>query len=97
MDPHRGLHDMHHDAAQVDQHPFAGVFTFHADDFAARLFDLVKNIVRQCLDLAGRFGAGNDHALEQRGEFAGVDNLNIACLDVFEGCDGDFLQFADVH
>ena len=43
----RGQHDVHDDIAGIDQHPFPGVFAFHADNVAARFFHLVMDAARQ--------------------------------------------------
>src|SRR5690606_27738857 len=89
---HRRLHHMDDDAAEVDQHPFAGLLAFGADDLAAGFLDLVVDVLRQRARLPAGFGAGDDDAVEQRGEFRGVDDFDVARLDVFQRGDDDFFE-----
>src|SRR4051794_38328450 len=61
---HRGMHDVPHAVAQVDPHPLAVPFAFHAIDARAVLADFLLHVVGECLDLARRVAAGDHHALE---------------------------------
>src|SRR5205809_6522657 len=64
---HRGMHDVHDDVAEVDQHPLAVGFALHAVDARAVLAHLVLHVVGERLDLARRVAARDDHTLEHRG------------------------------
>ena len=90
---HRGLHDVHDHFAQIDQHPFAAVFAFGAVHRFAEFLEFYHHIVGQRLGLARGLGAGDDHALEQRAEFAGVDDGDVECFDVFQGGDDGLSLF----
>ena len=83
--------------AEVDQHPFAGVSTFHADDVAAGVLDLVAHRGGERLGLAVR-GAGNDgDAVEQAGQVHGVEHGDVLAFDVLECVNDEGLQFFDIH
>src|SRR6185503_426539 len=94
---HRGMHDVHHHVAEVDQHPFAARLALDAVDARAVLPDLVLHAVGQRLHLARRVAARDHHALEHRGHARGVVDLDIAPLDVLEGVDHHALLLADIH
>ena len=82
-----GQHHMHNHVAQVEQHPFAGVFAFHAADVFAGFFHFFAHVVNQCTGLAIGVARRDHHALEQRGQFAGVEHADVAALDVLERVD----------
>src|SRR6185295_3588913 len=42
---HRGMHDVHHHVAEIDQHPLAALFPFHAVDARALLADALLHAV----------------------------------------------------
>jgi hypothetical protein len=44
---------MHDDVAGIDEHPFAAVLAFDADDRRAGLLELVADMLRERLDLTG--------------------------------------------
>ncbi len=81
------MHDVHDYLAEVDQHPLAAVFAFDTVYRFAEFLEFHHHIAGQCLGLTRGLGAGDDHALEQRAELAGVDDLNVECFDVFQGGD----------
>src|SRR6266540_2116528 len=49
---HRGMHDVHHDVAEIDQHPFSSRLAFDAVDACAVLPHLVLHAVGERLHLA---------------------------------------------
>src|SRR5262245_48602548 len=61
---HRGMHDVHHDVAEVDQHPFAGLLSLDAVDARAELANAFLHPVGERLHLAVRVTARDDYALE---------------------------------
>src|SRR5262245_59611009 len=42
---HRGMHDVHHHVAEVDEHPFAGLRALHAVDARAERGELLLHVV----------------------------------------------------
>jgi hypothetical protein len=88
---------MNDDVAKVDQHPFADLFAFAREDAAAGFAHLVLDVAGQRLDLTVRVAAGDDDAVEERGQAAGVDDLDIAALDVFERVYDEFFQLGEFH
>src|SRR4051812_6685175 len=91
---HRRMHDVHHDIAQVDQHPFAVAFTFNAVDACAVLADLFLDVVGQRLHLTRGIAARDHHALEHGGHARGVVDEDVVALDVLEGLDHHALFLA---
>src|SRR6185369_17966976 len=55
------------------------------------------DVVGERADLAVGVAAGDDDALEQVGHLAGVDHVDVAGFDVFEGVDDDFFQLGQFH
>ena len=94
---HRGLHDVDDDVAAVDEHPFAGLLAFDADDRGAGLLELVAHVVGERLHLPVGVGAGDDQRVVETGELADVEDLDVAGLDVLEGGDGGLLQLVKSH
>jgi hypothetical protein len=94
---HPWLHYVHYDVAQIDQYPFPRVLAFHAAYAGAGLFRLFLHVAGESFGLAGGMGAGDDHAIELRGEVRDVENRDIHGLDILESGDDCFLQFAYVH
>ena len=83
---------MHDHFAQIDQHPFAAVFSFGAVDRLAQGFELYHHAARQRLGLARGLCTGDHHTLEQGAELAGVDDGDVERFDVFQ-CGDDGLGF----
>src|SRR5918997_5548800 len=54
---HGGMHDVHDDIAEVDEHPLAGLLAFHAVDARARLADTLLHPVGERLHLPVRVAA----------------------------------------
>src|SRR5512135_15906 len=94
---HRGMHDVHDDVAEVDEHPLGVRFPLDAVHAAAQLADALLHAVGERHDLARRVAAGDHHALEHRGEARGVEHDDVAPLDVFERLDHGALLRADIH
>src|SRR5689334_4095400 len=61
---HRGVHDVHDDVAEVDQHPLAAFLSFDTVHPAAGFLHLVAHAVGKRPHLGVRSAAGDDHALE---------------------------------
>src|ERR1700752_4692892 len=81
---HRRMHDVHYHVAEVDQHPLAARFALDAVDAHAVLPDFLLHAVRERLDLARRIAARDHHALEHRRHARGVEDHDVAPLDVLE-------------
>src|SRR5438552_2648854 len=81
---HRRMHDVHHHVAEVDEHPLAARFALDAVDAHAVLPDFLLHAVRQRLDLARRVAARDHHALEHRRHARGVEDDDVAPLDLVE-------------
>src|SRR6185503_2157686 len=62
--PYGGMHEVHHDLSEVDQHPLAAFFTLDAVDLASVLLHLVAHVVGERLHLPRRVAAGDDDPLE---------------------------------
>ena len=93
----RRLHDVDDDVAAIDQHPFAGLLAFDADDRGTGFLQPVAHVVGERLRLPVGFGAGDDQGIVEAGELADVEDLDVAGLDVLEGGDGGLLQFVKSH
>src|SRR4029077_3105628 len=94
---HRGMHDMHDDVAEIDQHPLAARLALDAVDARAVLAHFFLHVVGKRLHLARRLAARDDDALEHRRHARGVVDVDVAALDVFERVDHHALLLADVH
>src|SRR3989304_1417321 len=81
------LHDVNQHFIQINQYPFPAVLPLAPQHFFAPLLALDHHIVCKRLGLAFGRGAGDDHAIEQRAEFAGVDHSDVGCFDIFKGGD----------
>src|SRR5581483_3073382 len=57
---HRRMHDVHHDVAEVDEHPFAVSLALDAEDARAERLELLLHVVGERLDLARRVAARDD-------------------------------------
>jgi len=95
MGAHRGLHDVHDDVAEVDEHPFAALLAFHAVDVAARRLGLLAHAARERAQLPARLGAGDDDPVEERRQVRDVVDADVLRLDVLEGVDDRPLELAD--
>src|SRR5438876_7155973 len=94
---HRRMHDVHHHVAEVDEHPLAARFALDAVDAHAVLPDFLLHAVRQRLDLARRVAARDYHALEHRRHARGVEDDDVAPLDVLQRLEHHALLLAQVH
>src|SRR5258705_12610270 len=94
---HRGMHDVHDHVAEVDQHPFARLLALDAVHARAELADALLHAVRQCSDLPIGVAARDHHALEHRRHARGVEDDDVAALDVLERLDYRALLGADIH
>lgn len=97
MDANRRLHDMHDDIAEVHQHPFTVLFAFDRNDLAAGFAHLFLDVAGERLHLAIGIAGGDDDAVEQGGELGGVEDFDVAALDVLEGGYDQFLQLFKIH
>ena len=88
---------MHNHRAEVNQHPFTGLFALGAQHAAAGFFDFLADIVGQRPQLPVGIAADNDDLVEQRGHFLDVEHDDVAALDVFQGGNGDFGEFFRSH
>src|ERR671910_2374021 len=91
----RGMHDMHDDVAQVDEHPFAARRALDAVDARAELAHPFLDAVGQRLDLTVRIAACDHHTLEHRGQARGVEDDDVVALHVLERLDHHALLPAD--
>src|SRR5712664_378926 len=94
---HRGMHDVHHDVAEIDQHPIPERLAFDAVDARAVLPHLVLHAVGKRLHLARRIAARDHHALEHRGHARGIEDDDVVPLDVLQRLDHYVLLAAEVH
>src|SRR6185436_1768319 len=94
---HRGMHDVHDDVAEVDQHPLARLLAFDAVYARAELADALLHAVRQRSDLPIGVAARDHHALEHRGHACGVEDQDVAALDVLERFHHGPLLGTDIH
>ena len=76
---------MDDDAAQVNQDPFTGVFTFNADDAATYFADLIPYRSGKCLGLAVGAAAGDYDAFEEAGQPGCVKHHDICGFHILEG------------
>ena len=83
---------MDDDFAQINEHPFTGLFAFGRNYLKTGFARLVLNIARQRAYLAIGVATGNDDAFKQRCQFFSVDDFNIAALDVLERGNGNFFN-----
>ncbi len=88
---------MNDHVAQVDQHPFAGVFALDADHVAAGFLDLVADRSGQRLGLAVRGAGDNRDTVEQAGQVHGIEYLDVLAFDVLERIDDEGLKFFNIH
>src|SRR6185503_5547195 len=93
----RRVHDVHHDVAEVDQHPIAVALALDADDSRAHRLELFLHAARERVHLAAGVAARDHHALEVGGLAGDVVDHHVARLDVFERFDHRTLLLADVH
>src|SRR6185503_18115270 len=94
---HRGMHDVHHHVAEIDQHPLARLLALDAVHARAELADALLHAVRQRSDLPVGVAARDHHALEHRWHPRGVEDDDVAALDVLERLDHGALLGADIH
>src|SRR5258708_4351446 len=94
---HRRMHDVHHDLAQVDEHPFAARLPLDAVDAGAGFAHLVLQVIGERPDLARRVAARDHHALEHRGHARRVEDDDVVALHVLQGIDHQTLLVADIH
>src|SRR5688500_4908338 len=94
---HRGMHDVDHDVAEIDQHPLPGRFALDAVDARAELAHALLHAVRQCLHLPVRIAARDHHALEHRGQARRVEHQDVASLHILERLHHHPLLQPDVH
>jgi hypothetical protein len=94
---HGGLHDVNDDVAEVNQHPFTGVFTFHRNQFATGFAGFFGDIAGERPDLTVGIAGGDHDAVKHRGNLGGIDHLNVFAFDIFKGGNDNFLQLTDVH
>src|SRR5678815_5423364 len=94
---HRGMHDVHDHVAEIDQHPIAGLLALDAVHARAELADALLHAIRQRSHLPIGVAARDHHALEHRGHARGVEDDDVAAIDVFERLDHGELIGADIH
>ncbi len=87
---------MDHGLAAVDDDPFAVFFAFGARLLEAGFTHGVAYAGSERAGLAVGAAAGHDHALEQRRQALGVEDLDVQCLDVLEAVDDGALEFLDL-
>ena len=87
---------MGNDSAAVHDDPFPVFLAFRAGLDKAGVAHRIAHAGGQRLGLPVGGAAGNDHALEQRGEVLGVEHRNGLGLHVLKGIDDDSLEFLDV-
>ena len=95
--PHRWLHHVDDDRAQINQDPLSRAFPLDALHRGAGLLHFLHDVVRQGPRLPRGVGTGDDHAVKQGGQFGRIQNDDIAGLDIFERRDGDFDQPIESH
>src|SRR6185503_12744822 len=94
---HRRMHDVHHHVAEIDQHPLAALFAFHAVDARALLANALLHAVGERPDLGIRGAARDHHALEHRRQPRRVEHLDVVALHVLERLDHHALLGAEIH
>src|SRR6185503_5013383 len=75
---HRGMHDVHHHVAEIDQHPLAGLLALDAVHARAELADALLHVVCQRSDLSIGVAARDHHALEHGRHARGVEDDDVA-------------------
>src|SRR6202165_1357837 len=88
---------MNDDLAAIDQHPFARLLAFDADDGGAGGLQRVADVMGERVHLPIRFGGGDDHRVVQAGQLADIENDDVAGFDVFEGGNCSFLNLVKAH
>jgi hypothetical protein len=83
--------------AAVDDDPLAVLFALDAQHAHPLGLHRVAHARGQRLGLPVALAGRDDHALEQRREVLGVEDLDVLGLDVFETVDDGALEFANVH
>ena len=81
---------MHQHLAQVHQYPLAAALSLATQYFLASLLELDHYIIGKRFGLPGGIGAGDDHALKQGTEFAGIYNGDVLCFNIFKCSDNEF-------
>src|SRR5262245_24726814 len=94
---HRGMHDVNHDVAEVDQHPFAGLLALDAVHPRAELLDALLHAVCKRFDLPIGVAARDHYALEHGRHARGVVDDDVVPLDVLQGLHHGALLCADIH
>src|SRR5687767_10803399 len=92
---HRGMHDVHHHVAQVDQHPLAAGLALDAVDARAELAHALLHAVGKRPHLAIRVTARDHHALEHRRQPRRIEHQDVVSLDVLERLDHQALLVPD--
>jgi len=87
---------MDHGLAAVHDDPLAVFFAFLARHGEPGLLDGVAHAGGQRLGLAVGGARSHDHALEQRRELFGIEDLDVLGLDVFEAVNNGALQLGHV-
>src|SRR5690606_12301683 len=92
-----GLHDVHHDVAQVHHDPYAGILAFDRDAGQLERPPAVGDAGSERAGLAVRGGARDHHPVELAGQVRGVEDPDVLRLDVFQGVYDGALQFLYIH
>ena len=94
--PYRRQHDVHHDIAQIHQHPFTGFLSLDMADAATGSLDAIAQVAGQRAELTSRFGGGDDDPVKQRRGAGNVIDLDVARLDVLQRFDRGLLQLLEI-
>src|SRR4030095_984705 len=90
-------HHMDDDVAAIDEHPFGAFLALDPDDRGAGGFHPFADVGAECLDLACRLRAGDDHRVAHRRELAHVEHQDVLALDLFERVYCHLLHFVQTH